>query len=74
MACIPVQSTWPSCVSLGGVLHGTPTGYSVVLLGDFKVQMGNGSETGKDVTERNGLPDLIPSGLCASHAWVVNDD
>lgn len=30
----------------------SPTGYSVVLLGDFKVEVGDGGATWKDVTGR----------------------
>ena len=49
--------------ALGGVSESAPTGDFVILLGDFNAHVGSDIVTWRDVTGRNGLPDLNPSGV-----------
>ncbi len=51
--------------TLNGVLHGAPVEDSNVILADFNPYAGSDGDTLRDVTERNGLPDLNPSW------WVI---
>lgn len=72
----PNSSTeYPSVFkSLEGVLDGTPSRDSVVLLGDFKAHVGNNSETWKGVIGTNGLLHLnLSSGVVKDFCALYQD-
>ena len=68
----------PFLESLEKVPKSVSTGDSIVLLGDFNTHVGNDSETWRDVSGRNGLPNLNLSGvqlldICASHSFSITN-
>ena len=60
------------------VIKSDPSGDFLVLLVDFNAHVGSNSETWRGVVEKNGLPDLNPTGVllldfCAHHGLFLTN-